>query len=436
MKCPDDPDRISAMDLKELETYPFHELVYERRLLYSSTNAAPHAMRFEITLRDEIDPKKLQEAVNITRSRYPYFDVSLQRVEREYYFVSNDRPLLVMPYEKKAPLGSKANHFHQIALDHREKTIGFDIAHYLTDGAGAYEWMKTLLYYYLSGKTGRKLDARGIRLAGEDIPEEELSPVPSDIPFSSPKRNQMPEALTISGSEYKPVRYHFVLEEEPFIALVKSLGATPNTFFAVALTRMLRKANPEDKRLVRIAVCVNERRALGLQLAHQSLVGGAVLPFEESLESLPLRERFARVKAMFKEQTSSERILDSFSALRALIDLIAAKETDAERCAFSQYIRKYANNSVSSTVSYVGKANFGEMEEYVEDFATIALPTTGILTELSAIGGKIYVDLIMTEADERYPEELLRILDEFALPHRGFVALDLDAPNMELPWKD
>ena len=380
--------------------------------------------------------EKTQEAVNITRSRYPYFDVSLQRVEREYYFVSNDRPLSVLPYEKKAPLGSKANHFHQIALDYREKTIGVDFAHYLTDGAGAYEWMKTLLYYYLSGKTGRKLDARGIRLAGEDIPEEELSPVPGDIPLPSPKRNQMPEVLTVSRSEYKPVRYHFVLEEEPFIALVKSLGATPNTFFAVALTRMLRKANPEDKRLVRIAVCVNERKALGLELAHQSLVGGAVLAFEESLESLPLRELFVRVKAMFKEQISSERILDSFSALRALTDLIVAKETDAERCAFAQYVRKYANNSVSSTVSYVGKANFGEMEEYIEDFATIALPTTGMLAELSAIGGKVYVDLIMAEADEGYPEELLRILDEFALPHRGFVALDLDAPKTELPWKD
>ena len=436
MKCPDGLDRMSAMDFKELETYPFRELVYERRLLYSSTSVAPHAMRFEITLRDEIDPKKLQEAVNITRSRYPYFDVSLQRVEREYYFVSNDRPLLVMPYEKKAPLGSKANHFHQIALDYREKTIGVDFAHHLTDGAGAYEWMKTLLYYYLSLKTGRKLDARGIRLAGQDIPEEELSPVPSDIPLPSPKRNQMPEALTISRSEYKPVRYHFVLEEEPFIALVKSLGATPNTFFVVALERMLRKANPEDKRLVRIPVCVNERRALGLELAHQPLVGGAILAFEESLESLPLRERLARVKAMFKEQISSERILDSFSALRALTDLIVAKETDAERCAFSQYIRKYANNSVSSTVSYVGKANFGEMEEYVEDFASIALPETGMLAELSAIGGKVYADLIMAEADERYPEELLRILDEFGIPHRGFAAFDLDAPNIELPWKD
>ena len=436
MKCPDGPDRISVMDLNELDTYPFRELVYDRRLLYSSTNAAPHAMRFEITLRDEIDPKKLQEAVNITRSRYPYFDVSMQRVERDYYFVSNDRPLLVMPYERKAPLGSKANHFHQIALDYRGKTIGVDIAHYLTDGAGAYEWMKTLLYYYLSGKTGRKLDERGIRLAGEDIPEEELSPVPNDIPLPSPKRNQTPEALTILGSDYKPVRYHFVLEEEPFIALVKSLGATPNTFFAVALARMLQKANPEDRRLVRIAVCVNERRALGLELAHQSLVGGAVLPFDESIESLPLSERFARVKAIFKEQISSERILDSFSALRALTDLIIEKGTDAERCAFTQYIRKYANNSVSSTVSYVGKANFGEMEEYVEDFATIALPDTGMLVELSAIGGKVYADLILTEADGRYPEELSRILDEFAIPHRGFAAFDLDAPNVELPWKD
>ena len=83
MKYLDGPDRMSAMDLKELEAYPFCELVYERRLLYSSTSVAPQAMRFKITLRDEIDPKKLQEAVDTTRSRYPYFDVSLQRVERE-----------------------------------------------------------------------------------------------------------------------------------------------------------------------------------------------------------------------------------------------------------------------------------------------------------------------------------------------------------------
>lgn len=424
------------MDLKELETYPFHELVYERRLLYSSTNAAPLAMRFEITLREEIEPEKLQAAVDLTRKRYPYFNVSMQRVEGEYYFVSNDAPLVAMPTQEKAPLGSKDNHSHLIAIDYKEKTIGVDFAHYLTDGVGAYSWLKTLLYYYLSAKTGRNLDSSGIRLAGEIIPEAELAPVPSNIPLPSPKRNPTPEALVPPRGEYKPVRCHFVLEEEPFIALVKSLGATPNTFFAMALDKMLRKVNPDDQRMVRVAVCVNQRKSLGLELAHQSLVGGAVLCFDKSLESLPLLEQSARVKAMFKEQLSDEHILDSYSALRALIDLIAAKETDAERCAFSQYVRTLANRSVSATVSYVGKANFGAMEEYIEDFATIASPSTGILVELSALNGKVFADLIMAEANHRYPEELSSILDAFGVPYQGGACLDLGLPKVELPWKD
>lgn len=424
------------MDFKETNPYPFIEPVYEKRLLYSSTKDAPHVMRFEITLKEEIDPKTLQSSLDKTCSRYPYFDVRLEKMEGEYYFVSNFEPLLVFPYEKKAALGSKENHFHQIAIDYREKVLGIDFAHHLTDGAGAYEWMKTLLYYYLSSKSGRNLKVDGVRLLGEEIPIEELSPVPTDISLPSPNKGETKEALSIPNKEFDPALYHFVLEEEAFIRKIRSFGASPNTFFAYVSGRILRKLIPDDPRPIRVAVCINERKALGLEKAHQSLVGGALISFGEEKEAMEVKERFLSIKREFKEMIGEDHILNDFSALRQLTNIISSKESDKERCEFARYIRKLANSSISATVSYVGKASFGEIEGHIEDFATITLPATGILFELSTFNGKFYCDFIMSNKDDRYPLELESILKEFYIPYRDYGYRKLDLPKIELPFEE
>ena len=102
-----------------------------------------------------------------------------------------------------------------------------------------------------------------------------------------------------------------------------------------------------------------EKEKSATELARQSLVGGAVIAFDEELESLPLEEKSHRVREQFKKQIQGEPALYSFAALRGLTKMILEKPTDDERQAFAQEVRKYANRSVSGTVSYVGKSDFG-----------------------------------------------------------------------------
>lgn len=62
-----------------------------------------------------------------------------------------------------------------------------DVCHAMTDGTGAYEVLRTLLYYYCSEKYGVTLKEDGIRLAGDIIPEEEwVDPVEktTDLPVA------------------------------------------------------------------------------------------------------------------------------------------------------------------------------------------------------------------------------------------------------------
>lgn len=414
----------------------FKERLYEYRLFYSSTPLAPHTMRFELTLTQDIDPMALQLAVDRTMPRYPYFDVALARIKEDYCFVSSGSPLLVRQKKDRAKLGTKNNALHHIAVDYQGKVIGIDFSHFLTDGAGAYHWIKTLLYHYVSLAYHVTLEKGNTRLYGETIPAEELAPIPDDLPLPTPPKSALVQALNIPLGEAKPVYFHFVLPEDAFVAKAKSLGATPNTLMATLTQMLIRRLNPLDKRPIRVAICVNERKALGLELAHQSLVGGAVIAFDEELESLPLEEKSHRVREQFKKQIQGEPALYSFAALRGLTKMILEKPTDEKRQAFAQEVRKYANSSVSGTVSYVGKSDLGGADPYIEDFVTLTSPTCGILFELAAVHGNIFLELIQPSRDDRYAEELGWLFATLGLPYENKGCRDLDVPSVKMPWDE
>ena len=411
------------------------EKVYEYRLLYASTAQTPLTMRMELTMRDQVAPEHLQRATDATLLRYPYFAVTLEKVEGEYYFAPNRQPLTVKPLADKCVLGSKDNRRHLVAVDYEGKTIGVDFAHFLTDGDGAYHFLRTLIHYYVSFAYQVTLDRTGIRLLGDPIPQEELAPVPEDIPLPPLHRGDgAANALLLTSDRYEPVLHHFVLPEREFVAYAKSLGATPNVLAAIFADKILRKVTGDDQTPVRVVICVNERHALGLEAAHQCLVGGAVLTFDKDGEDLPLPELAKRMRASLKERTASEAVLTNVTALRGLTAKLCSFPDDKERAAFSTEIREYAAKTLSATVSYVGKANFGAAEEYVEDFVTVAMASSPLLFELSAVGGKIALDLIRPDPNEECAVELQRILQEIGIPYDYKGARPLDLPQVELPW--
>ena len=87
-------------------------------------------------------------------------------------------------------LNTAQSNYHMIAFCRQDNWIVLDIFHGLTDGTGAYELVRTLLYYYCSERYHVTLKKDGIRLLGDEIsPEEWNDPVANrtDLPIPLPQ---------------------------------------------------------------------------------------------------------------------------------------------------------------------------------------------------------------------------------------------------------
>lgn len=249
------------------------KLFTELRPLYVTSKDSPYEIRLRIRMRDLIDPKALRHAVDATMERYPYFCVELQRREGDFYFAENHRPVVIANSLHGVELNSEDSNFHMIAFCWQDNWIILDVFHGMTDGAGAYEIIRTLLYYYCSERYDVALNGEGIRLVGDEIPEEEWADPVANMPeLPSPPRTEIPAALNLFDSpaleEDKSTVYSIAISESEFMRFTLDNDGSPGTMISLLLSRAIAKLFPDAEGAIRIALCVNQRKALRAPLAH------------------------------------------------------------------------------------------------------------------------------------------------------------------------
>lgn len=85
---------------------------------------------------------------------------------------------------KEAPncLGSAQANGHLLAFSWEKQEIYLDVFHGLSDAGGLLPLLRTVMYYYCQEKYRVSLNSQGIRLAGEEIPKEEIEePYPDSV---------------------------------------------------------------------------------------------------------------------------------------------------------------------------------------------------------------------------------------------------------------
>lgn len=107
--------------------------------------------RFSCELFDFIDGIILQEALNKTIEDFPSFQSILRRGLFWYYFEETDKKAIVTE-EAKPPCSrifykNKKNLFFEVS--YYKKRINLEVHHTLTDGTGAMEFLKELIYHYI-----------------------------------------------------------------------------------------------------------------------------------------------------------------------------------------------------------------------------------------------------------------------------------------------
>ena len=411
------------------------------RPLYSSSKENPNEIRIRIRMRDLIDPSALRYAVNTTMLRYPYFCVELQNKDGQYVFVDNTRPVVISNSLHGVDLNAEESNYHMIAFAYQDNWIILDVFHGLTDGTGAYEVIRTLLYYYCSERYGVKLSEEGIRLVGDVItPEEWEDPIEiaSDLP--APARSDLPKALSIienAGLHNDTVKtvYSISINESEFVRFSMDNDGSPGTITALLLSRAVAKLFPDANDPIRIALCVNQRKALQKPKAHQSLVSGAMLEYKEKLRDWPLARQATAYRGRVFVQTMDEKVLAAANGMKMVTQMLLSKETDQERLGIAAHFGKSAEQILTATVSYVGKANYKEAEKYIRDFRTWTGATGNYpCVEIAAVNGRFTLDFIQPFSSPLIVNAFSKELEDNGITYDLQDVTILDVPNIQLPW--
>ena len=420
------------------------KLFTELRTLYTTTKETPTVIRIRIRMRDLIDPAILRRAVDMTMRRYPYFCVALQKKEGRYVYAENHRPVVITDSLHGVDLNSEESNYHMIAFCLQDNWIILDVFHGLTDGAGAYEVVRTLLYYYCSERYNVSLKEDGIRLVGDEISAEEwIDPVVSRTDLPTPKQNElMSDALnviTTAGLEEdrRHTVYSVAISEKEFMRFNLDNDGSPGTMVALLLSRAIAKLFPESENTIRIALCVNQRKALNAPLAHQSLVGGVMLEYKDKLRDWSLEMQGTAYRGMVFAQTQEENVLRGIASFKGVNGMLLTKESDQERIGVASYINSLASKFTTATVSYVGKADYKEAEQYIRDFRLWTSPMgNNLLVEISAVNGRFTLDFLQSFSSPVIVNAFLKELDENGIIYDLQDVNELKLPNIKLPWTE
>lgn len=419
------------------------KLFTELRPLYVTTKEAPNEIRIRIRMRDLIDPASLRHAVDMTMKRYPYFCVELQKKEGNYVFAENHRPVVITNSLHGVDLNSEESNYHMIAFCWQDNWMILDVFHGMTDGTGAYEVLRTLLYYYCSERYQVKLKEEGIRLVGDEIPEEEwVDPVVNRADLPTPERNEMSNALNVIDyaglqDDHRHTVYSIAISESEFMRFNLDNDGSPGTMVSLLLSRAISKLYPRAEDVIRIALCVNQRKALHAPLAHQSLVGGAMLEYKDKMRDWSLEKQGTAYRGMVFAQTQEENALMGVASIKGMNGMLLSKESDTERLGIASYINSLASRLITATVSYVGKANYREAERYIRDFRLWTSSSgNGLLVEISAVNGRFTLDFLQSFSSPIYVNAFLKELEENGIVYDLQDVNELELPNIKLPWTE
>ena len=419
------------------------KLFTELRTLCTTTKETPTVIRIRIRMRDLIDPAILRRAVDMTMRRYPYFCVALQKKEGRYVYAENHRPVVITDSLHGVDLNSEESNYHMIAFCLQDNWIILDVFHGLTDGTGAYEVVRTLLYYYCSERYKVMLKEDGIRLVGDEISEEEwIDPVVNRTDLPTPERNEMANALNLRTSagleeDHRHTVYSIAISETEFMRFNLDNNGSPGTMVSLLLSRAVAKLYPDSDEMIRIALCVNQRKALNAPLAHHSLVGAVMLEYKDKMRDWSLDMQSTAYRGMVFAQVQEEKVLMGVASFKGINHMLLAKESDQERIGIASYINSLAAKLTTATVSYVGKADYKEAEQYVRDFRLWTSPLgNNLLVEISAVNGRFTLDFLQSFSSPVIVNAFLKELDENGIIYDLQDVNELKLPNIRLPWTE
>ena len=381
-----------------------------------------YTVRISVRLTEAVDADILARALEKTRRRYPYLCVRLRKGKHAYFYEENFRPVPLLRTEGRIRLNTAETDHHVWAVCWQEDRIHLDIYHGITDGTGMYALLATLLYYYCAERYG-VTDHTGVRTLEDPIlPEETQDPQDTLVPppcLRFPPTELRPAfTLETDGmlTPSEPTLWDIELPEDEFIRFTSANDASPGTMISLLLARAVDSLYPDREKDIVSAYVVNARPMLGAEQTYHNCLTMALFPYSDRVRAMPFSRQCTVYRGMTFVQSDADRVRESMAANAALIREAAGAQTgaDEKKAAFGPAFRG-GEGFVTFLVSYTGKWRHPVLGRYIREFWAHPPNTFGLMTEIGAVNGKIFLSVQQRFREDAVREAFLRQLDEHGI---------------------
>ena len=437
-------------------------------------------LRSEVVLQDIVEPQILGKAVETAFLRFPYFSATLCKDEHGYYAAPNNAPPVILQDDSKVILNSPEVNGHLIVVSCHEDRIVFSICHCITDGRGILPFIKTVLYYYLTGRYGMELDSSGICLTDTpEFPDENEvpeNPVPVGAETAAANACAAGTENTAGGkagsanagtagawkapggsltgtgalkgeifrlaqsphvTDQTRMEYRFTVDETAFMEACRANKTSPNALVSTLLARAVWNEAPQLTENVAINLCVDMRTALQCPHYHMNMTTCVPLVFEASLKDSSLPENCAAARKSMTDGAQGELMRDTYekSIVQAGKIRRIKKEEMKQKIMYSHLHGPGGFFYCTVLLSYWGPDSFDSLAPYVNGiFTTIDfIPEGGMAVEILCGGGKFCFSMMQDFSSDIYVKQFIHLLEELGLTVENETRMPMPAVGIALP---
>ena len=167
--------------------------------------------------------------------------------------------------------------------------------------------------------------------------------------------------------------------------------------------------------------------AIGLPNTFRNCVSSIYLPYTKEDHGKELRQLGTEYRELIARQKELDSGRCSASIIKYLSDTLDKLSTYEEKSAMAERMASMAANTFN--LSYTGRANMGDAEQYIESIHPYMSGSKGVCIQMMSIGDVITVDFLQSFGSSIYVDAFCKQCRELGLKFTGSQAIPFSTPR-------
>ncbi|MFT8651501.1 MAG: hypothetical protein ABF780_03855 [Bifidobacterium aquikefiri] len=389
----------------------------------------------EARMKDRVDGKALQTALDHTVRRFPDLTQQLVLKGADYYLAADQAPMKATETLDLRPLGGAQVDYHLVDVTFTVNAIRISFHHALCDGRGIKPFMETLLFYYCSLKYNTRFSAEGIHTVNEFPDSSETQEPISTLrrPVDSRKLIpvitdgfQLPEA-TATPNDCRCTEIQ--VDQNNFVRYAKEHGATPAIMVAMMLSHAIWKLHSNTARPIVCSMAVDLRAAAGFEHTRRNCTGSFYLPYSTQVAHSDQDETSQEYRSLIAAQRSPNMVNKSLNMQTELFNKLDSLPTFTQK---QQFMSMFDHLIINTYVlSYVGRMQCNDFATHIDSVHLYSSDVKGMTVNMTAAADTISFDVLQGFRNDAYAKAFIEELEQAGIATQSTATFSFDTGHDE-----